>query len=109
MSNDFHKRVLELNCGTAEATKMMRDLWAPTPFMVEAWNGHRNDQREREMFDWCFKTFGPESSPLHGKQGRWRRGGAPNYSWGWWGFSTLAELDQFMARWPTPEGIEVPV
>lgn len=102
MSTDLYKRTIAFNYDDTDRKALMRKVWDPTPFMVDAWTGRHEDGRDRQMIEWCFTTFGPESSPIHGKAGRWHRGGATVNGWTWFGFSTDTELQQFLERWPTP-------
>lgn len=109
MSTALHQRMLAFNQGDDERNELMARVWRDTPWMVDAYVGsRRNNDRERDMIEWCFEQFGQEASPIHGKPGRWYRGSATIFAWTWFGFSTEAEMQAFIKRWPTPEGVPTP-
>jgi hypothetical protein len=109
MSTALHQRMLAFDQGDAERSELMRKVWAPTPWMVDAYTGNEPGQgRDREMLHWCHDEFGQMCSPIHQRDGRWQRGSATVYGWTWFGFAEEAELQRFLARWPTPEGIAGP-
>jgi hypothetical protein len=83
----------------------MRKVWTPTPWMVEAYTGRCDDVREHNMIHWCHDTFGPESSPIHGRSGDWMRGSVTINGWTWFGFATEALMRQFVGAWPQPDSI----
>lgn len=106
MSTDLHKRMLEFNYGDPEVAELMRDVWAATPWMVDAFTGDYG--REREILEWCYEQFGPQASQIHGKPGTWYRGSATVYGHTWFGFATAEQLARFAQRWPTPAGEVAP-
>ncbi len=96
----FHRAVLAFDYGDQDRNDLMRKVWTPTPWMIDAFTGEH--ERHQSMLEWCFETFGDQCSPIHGRAGRWQRGSATVHGWTWFGFSTREEMDQFTARWPTP-------
>lgn len=109
MSTPLHQRMLAFNYGDAKRSTLMEEVWRDTPWMVDAYTGgHYTDGRHEAMIRWCYDTFGEECSAIHGRSGRWHRGGATVYGWTWFGFSTEAEMIAFIERWPVPEGVSVP-
>lgn len=102
MSTDLHKRMLAFNYGDDERSALMRRVWQDTPWMVDAWTGPSCEGRDREMRDWCYRTFGDECQPIHGRPGLWRRGSATIHGWTWFGFATQGQLRAFELAFPTP-------
>lgn len=89
----FHKFMAEYG---DEHNGINRRVWSPVPWMVDV----LTEGRERDILEWCFETWGPESHM--GSEGKWHRGGATIYGWTWFGFSTRKIMDEFVARWPSP-------
>lgn len=79
--------------------ELIRRVWDPTPWMVDAYTGSCSEERYQELAEWCREQFGPEASPIHGLSGTWQRGGATVFGWTWIGFATEAQLQQFLTRW----------
>lgn len=102
VGTELFQRILEFDYGDRERGDLMREVWSPTPWVIDAWTGVGGDLREREMMDWCYQHFGAQSSPIHERSGRWMRGNATIYGWTWFGFSTREEMDKFAAAWPNP-------
>lgn len=94
----FH-RTIEFDYGDQRRNDLMRKVWEPTPWMIDARTGSPGDALEREVLDWCRETFGPQASPIHGRPGRWQRGSATIYGWTWFGFAAREEMAQFTTRW----------
>ena len=78
----------------------MRMVWGPTPWVVDAHTG----SDVQEVVQWCKDRFGPESSPIHQKQGTWHLGSVTIYGVTWMGFKTKEMMDQFTAHWPNTRG-----
>jgi hypothetical protein len=108
MATALYDRMVAFNYEDDERAALMRKVWDPTPWMVDAYTGNYVDGREREMLLWCFDTFGDQASPIHEKPGTWLRGSATVDGWTWFGFATEADMDRFVARWPAPEGVKHP-
>jgi hypothetical protein len=109
MSTALHQRMLAFNYEDASRAALMRQVWAPTPWMEDVYTGNESGQgRDRDMQQWCHDRFGQMCSPIHEKAGRWQRGCATVYGWTWFGFAEETDLLRFLARWPTPDGIERP-
>jgi hypothetical protein len=109
MATSLYDSMIAFNYGDAERAAIMREVWDPTPWMVDAFTGGCGGARERDMMDWCFEQFGQQSFPLHGRPGRWMQGCATVHGWTWFGFAEKTDMDRFIARWPAPEGVEQPV
>jgi len=108
MSTDLHRRMLAFNYEDDDRAALMRKIWEPTPWMVDAYDGGYSPHRNHKIMQWCYDTFGEQAFPIHGLSGRWQRGSTTINGWTWFGFSTQAEMEQFIARWPTPEGVTIP-
>jgi hypothetical protein len=108
MATALYDRMIAFHYDDAERGATMRQVWDPTPWMVDAFTDGCGSMRERGMMDWCLAQFGSQSFPLHGKPGRWMQGCATVYGWTWFGFAEKADMDRFVARWPAPEGVEQP-
>lgn len=104
----LYERTMAFDHHNAETNELMRKVWEPTPWMVNAWTGRSGDQRDREMLLWCYELFGDMASPIHDRPGRWQRGLVNVLGWTWFGFADEAEMQTFVARWPAPEGVEQP-
>jgi len=110
MSTDLHKRMLAFGYGDTERAELMERVWREVPWMVDIYSGGYSNGRDRELDiqHWCYEQFGEQHSAIHERPGRWYRGGATVHGWTWFGFSTEAEMQSFIDRWPTPAEIEVP-
>lgn len=108
MGTDLHERMLAFDYGDAERKDLMREVWSGHTWMVDAYTGNYMDPRSREMLHWCHEHLGPQASPIHGRPGRWYRGGATIHGWTWIGFADKMDMEVFRARWPTPEGVRDP-
>lgn len=106
MPTDLFERTLAFDCGDEERNALMRKVWSPTPWMVDAYTGSISEPREREMLDWCHENFGDQAWPIHDRAGRWQRGSATVHGWTWFGFSEQAEMAAFVERWPAPPSSE---
>lgn len=86
--------------------ELMRQEWTPTPWMVDWYTGgnHAWVERELEIQAWCRERYGDQSWPMGDRSGTWRRGGATVNGWTWMGFATEAQMLEFCAAWPIPEG-----
>ena len=103
------ERTMAFDYGRAETSALMRKVWEPTPWMVDAYTGDVVDrEREREMLSWCYDEIGPQASPIHDRAGRWQRGNATVFGWTSFGFAAEADMLRFIARWPAPEGVGTP-
>lgn len=82
---------------------LLRQIWAGTPFIVDAYTGSVGQARWYEMAAWLNERFGPQAFPWTDKKGRWFLGSATIHGWTWLGFDTQEALDEFAARWMTDE------
>ncbi len=99
MSTELYQNMLEQDYGHQGTAELMEKVWSPTPFMVDAFTGHGSDRRDCEMQQWCYDTFGEQSSPIHEREGTWCRGNATIFGWTWYGFAERDQLDLFLAHW----------
>jgi hypothetical protein len=82
---------------TPELSDLMLKVWSPTPWMVDV----ITDGREQEIWQWCYRAFGPESSPIHGKVGNWHRANVTIHGKTWFGFKTEAMMQRFQEQFPS--------
>lgn len=88
--------------------KLMEEVWSGTPWMEDVYEGPARGDRRIDMTQWCEDRFGRECWPIHGHPGNWHRGGVTIDGWTWYGFKTKEMLQEFLAAWPTPEGVKHP-
>ncbi|GEC52227.1 hypothetical protein ABIF38_006389 [Bradyrhizobium japonicum] len=103
----LYQRTIAFNYGTPGRGEIMREVWTPTPWMLDVYVGDRY-AREDEILRWCYAELGEMSSPIHGRAGCWHRGSATIFGWTWFGFADEATMQRFAARWPTPDGVKHP-
>lgn len=110
MSTDLHKRMLAFDYVDRERNELMERVWRDTPWMVDIYSGGYSKDRDREhdILTWCHGEFGEQHSAIHDRPGRWQRGSATIHGWTWFGFSTEAEMHQFVEHWPAPANVEIP-
>jgi len=85
---------------------LMRQVWAPTPWMLDVFTGPVMRDRDAAMRHWCVARFGEECWPLHGRLGSWQRGGVTIHGWTWFGFATAEQMLLFEQEWPSyPESL----
>lgn len=94
------ERMLAYDYGDAERAELMREVWTPTPFMVNVNTSSIASNRDYEIHRWCREQFGPENWLLADKVGTWQRGSATVDGTTWYGFATEALMQQFLKRWP---------
>jgi len=108
--NDFYADVMAYyEAHEDDGGALQHKAWDGTPFMVDWYTGQTADDRDLSMQNWCRQKIGDEAWPLHGKPGRWHRGGVTVHGWTWFGFETQALLDAFTAAWPVPVGATPPI
>lgn len=66
--------------------------WEPTPFMIDVNVGDADD----EIMRWLRLNLGYESSPMHRREGVWKRASVTMNGCSWFGFKTQALLDRFI-------------
>lgn len=103
---DLYRRAMAYDYGDNDRQALMKQVWEPTPWMADVYTGSGEVGRTLDMIHWCRERFGPESYPIHGVEGAWRRGNATIDGWTWYGFKTEEMLQEFLAAWPTPKGVE---
>jgi len=80
-----------------EHRELMVEVWSPTPWMIDV----VTKDREQALWHWCYRNFGPESSPIHHNQGNWMRGNVTISGKTWFGFSTEKLMRRFEAHLET--------
>jgi hypothetical protein len=105
VGTDLFHRTMAFNDEDDARSAIMRKVWTPTPWMVDAYTGRCGDTREHGMIHWCRDAFGAESSPIHSRSGDWHRGSATVNGWTWFGFASEALMRQFVGAWPQPDSI----
>lgn len=103
MGSPLFERAMAYDYMDAERAALMRKVWAETPFMVNVFTGQIGEELDREIRDWCEERWGDEYLPLHGRPGRWQRGGVTLFGWTWFGFETGEMMTEFQARWKTSD------
>lgn len=89
---------------TGRHSDLMRRVWEPTPWMVDAFTGGhaRDPERHRAIREWCYERYGTESATTIGRTGLWQGAGATIDGRTWMGFATEAQLTAFLEAWPEP-------
>jgi len=95
---ELYRKTIAADYGDAEQKALMKSEWSPTPWMLDVCHG----DQESEILDWCYRTFGRQSSPMHGHDGTWRRGNVTMHGRTWFGFKSKMMLDLFEAQFPSP-------
>ena len=108
MPTALFDRTMAFDHDDAQRAALMHKVWEPTPWMVDVYTGRCGEAREYDMLRWCYDQLGDQSSPIHDRTGRWHRGGATINGWTWFGFATEADMNLFLAAWPTPEDVMHP-
>lgn len=83
-----------------ETDKLMLKVWSPTPWIVEFKEFEVNSREWFEAFEWLDENIGPESSPIHEREGVWHRGNAVVFGINWYGFATEDLMSRFSAQYP---------
>ena len=101
MGTNLYDQVMQMDT----ATDLLKQLWRPFPFMVEAFTGRGDHSfiRMQEITDWLHDNFGQEGNPLRGIEGAWRVGGATVNGWTWVGFTEEDAMQAFIERWDDDE------
>lgn len=98
---ELYRRVISYDYGDEERSGLMREVWAATPWMADAFTGSCDSDRCHEVREWLYETFGPQAFPFgpSPKPGRWQLGGVTIFGWNWIGFAVEADLTVFRDRW----------
>ena len=91
----YHRSLIECK---PEHRELMAEVWSPTPWMLDV----VTEGREDEIWQWCYRHFGSESSPIHKKEGTWHRGSVTMRGRTWFGFKSKMMLELFEAHFPQP-------
>lgn len=96
---ELYKKMIEHEYQDQETRDLMQKVWQDTPFMVNIFTGPFENDRRREMEDWCRENFGQENLAIWGKKGNWQLGSVTIFGWNWAGFATQEQMEKFLARW----------
>lgn len=96
---ELYKGMLAHDYHDPELSDLMEKVWKDTPFMINVFTGLSENDRCREMRDWCRAEFGQENFAIAGKKGDWQFGNVTLFGWNWAGFSTKEQMDQFLEKW----------
>lgn len=110
VGTDLYRRILTFDFLDEDRLALMRKVWSPTPWVVDAFvgspmPGHEHFQRYSEIRQWLAENLGEESWPIHGHDGRYHFGGSTVNGWTWIGFADEADMRRFVEAWPTPEDV----
>jgi hypothetical protein len=78
MATDLYRRAMAYDYGDAERAALMREVWDPTPWIIDAYTGCDDGLRELQILRWCRNEFGDESSPIHGRTAAGTRAAPPS-------------------------------
>lgn len=95
---ELFRRTMVADYGCEEMSSLMARVWTPTPWMIDV----LTDGREQEIWNFCYRNFGPECSPIHKKEGDWHRASVTMHGRTWIGFKTEAMMKQFEKQFPSP-------
>jgi len=95
---ELYRKTMAEDYGDAEQKALMKSEWSPTPWMLDVFTG----DLDGEIRDWCYRSLGRQSSPMHGHEGIWRRGNVTMHGRTWFGFKTKELMEQFKANAPSP-------
>lgn len=71
--------------------------------MIDVYTGALDNDRIKEIKDWCREQFGAEALPILDNPGNWQTGTVTLFGWTWMGFATEEQMNKFIERWLTPE------
>lgn len=97
---DLYRRMLTFDYGDQERSALMRKVWSPTPWIVDAYTGLLGETIDREIRDWLHDNLGDEAFPIRGRAGTWQRSGVTIQGWTWLGFASEELMKRFLERWP---------
>lgn len=91
---DFYRRYIHK--AEHEHADVLKREWQPTPWVIDVHTGDRFN----EMREWCLRTMGRDSSPMHGSFGMWKFANVTMIGNTWVGFETPKAMWAFQARFP---------
>jgi hypothetical protein len=105
IGNDLYRRMAADDYGNEDRKALMLEVWTPTPWMIDVYEGYDDEgrSRERSIRNWCNHNMGRESSPIHGDHGIWHRGNVTMHGWTWYGFRSEQLMKWFQEVWPSPD------
>lgn len=108
MGSELYERTIEWSKANLddEGHELTRLCWDDRPWMINAYTGSLDDDRELKIIEWCREQFGDEAWPIHGRPGNWYRGGATVFGWTHIGFATEGMMNSFIEAWPSPDNVE---
>jgi hypothetical protein len=99
----YHRTMAE--CASMDdGGELMRQVWSPTPWMIDVDVGIENDERRREIRNWCNRNLGDETTPYgeHRRGGAWNEGHVTIMGKTWYGFKTREMMERFQQRFQSP-------
>ena len=100
MGTALYERMIERSKDDPDSGELMRQVWSPTPWIIEVRDFEPNSKEWFDFVRWALSELGDESMPLHGHAGVWRRGNATVFGETWYGFAAEHLMDKFMRRYP---------
>lgn len=91
------KQMIAVISDSEKTSELMKELWSPTPWMIDAFTDSNDSERYREILDWCHNKWGRESNNVEDRN--WRVGGATVYGYTWYGFKTKQMMNEFIHKW----------
>ena len=83
-----------------ERANLLRKVWKPTPWIIDTKWPEPNSIEWFDLFEWLEENIGPESSPIHNREGVWHRGSATVHGHTDVGFATEEMMNRFIEHWP---------
>ena len=101
---ELYQRTMAEWASEDDGGELMRQVWSPTPWMISVDVGIGNDERRREIRNWCNRNLGNETIPYgaHRQGGAWNEGSVTIIGKTWYGFKTKEMMERFQQRFPSP-------
>lgn len=106
---DLYHRVMEFSVKEdRDGGELTRQVWSGTPWMVSVFTGGLDasdpTSRYRDIREWLYREMGDGSYPFEDapRYGRYWVGLATVVGWTWIGFAERADMDRFVAAFPSP-------
>ena len=95
----YHSFMDSLEQSDPELLLINQKVWSPTPWVLDVYTDSLGSSKGIGLRKWLEEHLGPESSPIHGMEGRWHFGYVTIYGWIWIGFASEQEMEQFIEAW----------
>lgn len=99
----YHRAMKFYEAAQPERSDLQHRVWDPVPWMIDVYvgRGSRNDDRYRDILEWCHENWGGQTNPYSDPPGagHWRAGHATVHGWNWFGFDTEQRMHEFRAVW----------